>query len=868
MKTALARAIAAIGVIAIGFATFTPAGAQAAPIDGVTAPGRATGSGKWGYVGQFGSLNKTAQPSLGDFIFPYAIDVNENEIVVTDSGLASWESGNKALGHSVQTFALTADPGAAGHGNYLGGGQYDIINTKSGVIDPHSILSPTAIDYYAIGTPRGPRGAAFGANGEVYALSYESGTPTASSVQMREYSSSTLADITNIWGPYDYRQTGALPGPVAVDTDAVGNVYATTNTGVVVYGSDGTFLSSVGFYFDQDGQNQGTRVNWPTRAVDVPREYGKPDYLGESLGLSVTEENGQIVVYLGDAGGYYQPDYKIHFPGGSSTAQYLKPASIKKYVLTTSGGIVDARWNPAGWKWTLDTSFGDNGAIQFPGSTLIDLFGSPRFTAQGVFGLEADPGSGTLYYSLNGVSGVKLGAVDLTTGQTAVSAPAPVNTPSAQQDSAMNFVRGIAVDDRGLVYATTQQSTTPSTTRAIVQIWGKTPTSIEGTAEAVAEPRSATLTWEESTVGYQQPDLLDYVVKYRKVGDTVWSAAAVPGGTTTSTELSRTITGLTPETDYEATITPFNEAGSGDPASVTWTTPAVDPAISVTKTGNGVSAGTAADALNVASGARVTFEYTISNGGNVAVTDVVLNDSVLGSVDLPTDFDGTLEPGESVTVSADGNIPAGSYSNTATATALAEGSDITATAVWHGFGVTSGLTLVKQGNGKTARSADKAVQVAADSPVTFSYSVTNTGNTAVTGLSLTDDVLGTVTRVTAPEGFDGTLAPGAAVTFEAIGDVPLGAYQNTAVASGTVTGTGTAVTVKDQWFGFGVAAGVAPDPDSPGLNKPGTDGGSKSPTLSATGGDGLAPLGLAAVLLSACGGVLLLLRRRAGTRIR
>lgn len=143
----------AFGLVASG-TVLTASAAQAASADVGDAKGRATGSGKWGYVGQFGKLNATAQPAQGEFMLPYGIDIDGDKIAVTDSGIASWESGTKTPGHSVQTFTRAAEPGSAGHGDYLGGGQYDIVDTKSGVADPHSLLSPTAIAYYPSGTPR------------------------------------------------------------------------------------------------------------------------------------------------------------------------------------------------------------------------------------------------------------------------------------------------------------------------------------------------------------------------------------------------------------------------------------------------------------------------------------------------------------------------------------------------------------------------------------------------------------------------------------------------------------------------------------------------------------------------------------------
>ncbi|MBK0422127.1 fibronectin type III domain-containing protein [Leucobacter sp. CSA2] len=885
MRSKVLGALAALGIATVGLTSIVaaPAPAQAVSTDVAAAKGRAVGSDKWGYIGQFGKLNKTTQPGAGEFFLPYGIDVDGTKIAVTDSGLAANETGTKVPGHALQTFTRTAVPGSAGHGDYLGNGQYDIVNTKSTIADPKGIASPEALVYYPTDQARGPRGVAFGPDGRVSGSSYElpAGAAPATSPFMRQYASSALGATTRTFGPAGGGVPGEIPGALGVDTDAEGNVYVGTISGVSVFDQNGTFITAISGYFDQNGENQPARVQWATRMVDVPREYGKPDLMGETYGLSVKQEGGQTVVYVGDTGGYYQPDYKVHFQNGDTTAKNLKPASIKKYILTKSGGPASARWNPAGWKWTLDTSFGNQGAVQFSDNTLSVFFGRLIFSGQTVFGLEADPNSNTLFYSLNGASGVKIGAIDASTGA-ALPAPTALNGPSSQQDSYMSLVRGLAVDDRGLLYAATQNSNNTSTARSIVQIWGKTPTSIAGTGMATPGITSAEITWGESTVGHQQPDLLDYVVKYRKVGDTAWTMAAVPGGAAASTDIGRTITGLAPGTDYEAQITPFNEAGSGDPALITWRTETPAPAISVEKTGNAVHAPAEPDAVNVAAGAEVAFEYTITNTGNVPLSEVALTDSVLGATSLPADFTGTLEPKASVVAQAKGPVAAGAYRNVATVSGVdGDGAAVTAEDTWHGFGVTTGLAIEKTGNGKVAATEADAVHVTEGTEVTFRYTVKNEGNTAVSGVKLEDSVLGAVTTAVEPADFSGTIPAGGSVVFEAKGPIAKGAYTNTATVTGTAGGLDEAVTAEAVWFGHGdgKSAPVDPvdpvdptgptdpndptDPEKPVTVKPAPpkDGG-----LSETGGAPLLPLSIGGAVLVAGGVLLLLLRRRTRTQ--
>lgn len=687
------RGTAFLGTLAIGSAMLiaTPLAAGAEPSDLGDAKGRAVGSGKWGYVRQFGELNKNDKPEAGQFMLPYGIDVQGNLVAVADSGFASWEDGTKVAGHAVHTFELTAAPGSSGHGDYLGGGQYDIVDNKSGVFDPADIIEAKAVAYFDPTEPRGPRGVAFDPlDDAVISSSFES--PEQELNVMRRYTDATLGTPSRVWGPSigNMREPGSLHLATAVDTDSSGNIYVGTQTGVSVFNQEGELLTTISWYFDHNAEDQRAPITWPNRNTSVPEHYVKPGFLGETYGLSVMEEEGKIIVFVGDSGEHYQPDPAVHFPDGSTTATGLKPASIKKFILTPSGGIVDdeGRFNPKGWSWELDETFGTGGAVQFDNPSFsID----GRFSKETVFALEADPASGTLYFALQGnPDGTQIGALELSTGSL-LTPITRLNSPSAQQDSQMNYVRGIAVDDRGLVYATTQDSTFDITERAIVQIWGKTPTSISGFATADPDRTSVELSWAESSVGYQQPDLLDYVVQYREVGATDWTIAPIQGGAGTSTEPAREITGLTPGTEYEARITPYNEAGSGDPAEVTWRTETAQPAISVVKEVDGVEAADEADAVSVPADSGVVFTFTVTNTGDVPVTDVTVSDDLLGEItsvlEPSTGFDGSLASGESVTFQAEGTIAAGPHVNTVTVRALTEfGESLVATTSWHGFG--------------------------------------------------------------------------------------------------------------------------------------------------------------------------------------
>lgn len=846
-RLSLLGGVAVLALVAsLASTAVNPVAASAVPTDGATAAGRATGSGKWGYIGQFGQLNKTTQATAGQFFLPYGIDINGSTIAVTDSGLSFEETGSKTIGHTVQTFTLDHSPGSAGHGDYLGNGQYDVVTNKSSIADPADIVTPLGLIYYPEGQVRGPRGVVVADDGTIAVSLHDDVNPRNNDPHLLRYGGSSFAPFLNGWGTSQWASNpGREINPIQLAGDSAGRLYSASESAaaVNVFASDGTFLSSVGYYFDGNGESWSTKITWANRATEWPANYNNPHLIGTPHGVSVLENgDGTLTVYVADASGYYQADPALHFPGGSSTAQYIKPASIKKYIVTTSGGTVNPTFNPAGWQWTLDTTFGTGGQVAVGTGTLLRFGASYFWSPQIAWALAADPGSERVFYAMGAPGGgvPVVGTLNGTTGA-AMPGPAQVNSPGAQNDSRLSFSRGVAVDDRGLLYATSQSVTNTGTNRSIVQIFGMTPSPVPSAA-ATPSATSAAITWGASVVGHAQPDLLDYVVRYRVAGGTTWTT--VPAATPTSTATSRTITGLAEETDYEVCITPWNEAGSGDAACATFTTLRAMPALSVTKTGNDVAAPTADDAVAVAAGSTVNFQYVVTNSGDVPLTGVTLVDSMLTGPSapvavLPTPFDGTLAPGESVTFEASGPVAAGAYLNTATASST-ESAD--ATAVWHGFGVTTNLAVQKFGNDAFAPDPANPFHVGAGTTVTFKYVVTNAGNSPVRLDSVTDSVLGVIS---APSGFSGVLGAGESVTYEASGTVAEGAYRNDVAVAATQLALNTALSASTTWYGYG-------DADDSGISR--------------TGGSAPLVAGSIAMLLLVGGGVMLAARRRRSIR--
>lgn len=195
-------------------------------------------------------------------------------------------------------------------------------------------------------------------------------------------------------------------------------------------------------------------------------------------------------------------------------------------------------------------------------------------------------------------------------------------------------------------------------------------------------------------------------------------------------------------------------------------------------------------------GGTITYAFTVTNTGNTTISGVMVNDPLLGA-NAVTCSTTTLAPAASTTCTApayvvtQGDVDAGTVANSATVSGTPpSGVALTTDAASSGSTVTpltrtSQLTLVKTAAGAPAKAGDT---------IAYSFRVTNTGTTTVTGVAVSDPRLG-AGAVTCPTT---TLAPGASVTCTAPayvvtqGDIDAGTVTNAATATGTGPG-GTSV---------------------------------------------------------------------------
>ena len=143
----------------------------------------------------------------------------------------------------------------------------------------------------------------------------------------------------------------------------------------------------------------------------------------------------------------------------------------------------------------------------------------------------------------------------------------------------------------------------------------------------------------------------------------------------------------------------------------------------------------------IAVGAPVSWEYVVTNTGNVGLTGVVVTDD--RGVRVLCAATAILAAGQSMTCSGSGTATAGQYVNVGTAAADWAGGRVTSTDRSHYFGQApsasiASIRIKKFTNGQDADEAPGPT-IAVGAPVSWEYVVTNTGNVGLTGVVVTDD---------------------------------------------------------------------------------------------------------------------------------
>jgi uncharacterized repeat protein (TIGR01451 family) len=337
---------------------------------------------------------------------------------------------------------------------------------------------------------------------------------------------------------------------------------------------------------------------------------------------------------------------------------------------------------------------------------------------------------------------------------------------------------------------------------------------------ATATP--AILTTKTAAVGGSGAvgDLITYTITARNTGNVTLTGVAIsdpaPGLSAISYGLWPSAIGtLQPGEQILATATHRITQADVDAGSVTNTasstgTPPTGPA--VTDASDPVVATPAAASPDIAvsksgalapgatgvAGDRVAYAFTLRNTGNVTLTGVLLDDHDPGVSDLaytwPTSTVGTLAPGQAVTATANyaltqADVDAGSVVNLVTGRATAPGGSAISEGATATVPIASAGALAVTKTGELVIEDGDTTPGEAGDAVRFDFTLRNTGNVTLSGVTIADSIPGLVPGITWP-GPDGVLTPGQTATATAdytitLDDVAAGAVLNTATATGT-----------------------------------------------------------------------------------
>jgi len=195
---------------------------------------------------------------------------------------------------------------------------------------------------------------------------------------------------------------------------------------------------------------------------------------------------------------------------------------------------------------------------------------------------------------------------------------------------------------------------------------------------------------------------------------------------------------------------------------------------------------TATPATVSKAGDTITYTFAVSNNGKVPLTNGVINDAMLAAAgDSIVCQVWSLNPGQSTTCTAQytvtsADVAAGVVSNTATATGTDPNGDQVTSPPTTATTPVSGITILK--------TADRTAVTRAGDAITYSFLVTNTGTSSLSGILVDDPKLASAgVSIDCPRT---TLGAGASMTCTATDvisqvDSSLGVIVNQATVSGT-----------------------------------------------------------------------------------
>ncbi len=550
----------------------------------------------------------------------------------------------------------------------------------------------------------------------------------------------------------------------------------------------------------------GDQVDWTYALTNT----GNVTLTGVQLTALLPNVSGITYVWPGTPG--------VLLPGQTVTA-------VASYLLTQTD--VDAGAVSSTVVGTGTPPRGADASATAPATVPIGQVPSILVTKSGALagGASGLPGDTIDYsFTIQNTGTVTLTSVDLTDSLVGVSAPV-ITWPGASGRLAPNEIAtGTATYivtqtdvDRGFVDNTASTSgRTPS---------GSTITDASPVATVpLAAPNPALLTEKTGSVagGGNVGDLITWSLTITNTGNVTLTSVAVadplpglsavvitwpsiagtlaPGEAATATAFSVVTQADVDAGSVQNVATSSAQSPNGgsisDPSD-----PAVVPTVAALADAQLVKTGTLAPGSTASVGDTINYSFSYKNTGNVTLNDVVVADPLAGLSALTFTWPGgagTLMPDQIATATAtyvltQADVDAGSVANLATASATPTRGDLVDRTAPATVPLASGPGIEVTKSGAIAV-GDAGI---AGDTIEYTFSVTNTGNVTLTGVTLDDALAGVSTPVVSWPGSDGVLAPGETATATATyaltqADVDTGSVSNTATATGTPP-TGPAV---------------------------------------------------------------------------
>ncbi|WP_049890920.1 COG1470 family protein [Methanohalobium evestigatum] len=225
----------------------------------------------------------------------------------------------------------------------------------------------------------------------------------------------------------------------------------------------------------------------------------------------------------------------------------------------------------------------------------------------------------------------------------------------------------------------------------------------------------------------------------------------------------------------------------------------VNASIDIEKSTNGDDADTPTGP-EIGVGDPVTWNYTVTNTGNVNLSSVEVSDNQTAF----TSSIGELAVGESTTVTNTSTAMEGQYANLGNVTGQYSNNitiDVTDEDPSHYFGVNASIDIEKSTNGDDA-DTPTGPEIGVGDPVTWNYTVTNTGNVNLSSVEVSDNQTAFTSSI-------GELAVGESTTVTNTSTAMEGQYANLGNVTGQYSNNITIdVTDEDPSHYFGVNASI------------------------------------------------------------